>query len=204
MAKRRRAGKSKVRKVSKVSKVRRKTAAASPAVAAPRPFLFVSGGKSRKGFTMAKRRSGKRRGGGGLAGGVGSFFGKPVLFTVGGAALASAFGPRIRAMLPASFQTGGGLLSSALVAFGGGYLISRFVSREAGAGFAAGTLAPEIGGMFSVATAGRAAGMRGLPGESTGVSYLPEMAGLGADEIEEMAGVDDDEMSGFESDALEV
>jgi hypothetical protein len=196
MAKRRRAAKSKGGKVSKVFKVRRKSA-----VTAPRPFLFVSG-KSRKGFGMARRRSGGKRRGGGVSSGGGSFFGKPVLFTVGGAALASAVGPRIRSMLPANLQTGGGLATSALIAFGGGYLISRFVSREAGAGFAAGTLAADLGGMFSGLTKQRA-GMRGLPGESTGVSYLPDMAGLGADD-DEMAGIDDDGISGFESDALEV
>lgn len=182
-------------------KVRRKAATAA-AVAAPRPFLFVSGKRS-KGFSMAKRKSGKRRGGGvGGSSGGGSFFGKPVLMTVAGAAAASAFGPRIRAMLPASMQTGGGLAASALIGLGGGFLLAKVLGREAGAGFAAGFVAPDIGALFSGATAGRpSSGMRGLPGESAGVSYLPEMAGYSEDDL---SGVDDEDLSGFESDALEV
>lgn len=181
------------------------------------PFLFVArkrGSKKRRsargvvakisrGFTMAKRKKRMGGGGGGGGGGLGSFFGKPVAMTVVGAAAASAFGPRLRAMLPASLQTGGGLAAAAVVGLGGGYLISRFAGKEAGAGFAAGFLAPEIGGMFGGAPAAagaRPGALRGLPGESTGVDYLP-LDGIDEDE---MAGIDDDELSGYETDALET
>lgn len=178
-----------------------------------RPFLFVKGGggkRSRKrrapskGVPVAKRkRSGKRRGGGfgrSHGSGIGSFFGKPVLMTVAGAGLASAFGPRIRAMLPAQMATGGGLAASAIVAFGGGFLLSKALGKEAGAGFAAGTLAAELGAMVGNIGGATTQGMRGLPGESGGVDYLPALDGYGDD----LSGVGDDDLSGFESDALEV
>jgi len=195
-------------------KVSRKKSAGAAAPAALRPFLFVSGrkrkGSKRRGSFlggfMAKRK-GRKSGGGGMSGkvsSVSSFFGKPVLYTVVGASLASAFGPKVRGWLPASMQTPGSLVADAIIAFGGGYLIARFVNREAGAGWAAGALGASLGGMIGNVGGQKATaqGMRGLPGESTGVSYLPEMAGMNDDEMSGYG--DDDAMSGFDSDALEV